>query len=554
MKHPSPDQLAYMQAHIDETRQPWLIGANVAFLIVAFVSVALRFTARIKIGTHIGLDDWLIFSAALCVLGHVTCLLITTTRNNFGRHIILVEDARGFTLVTLTAQTFYNLSIPFAKLSILCLYNRIFRRTTGWFMPTLWVSALFVFLSAIPPVFVYIFQCVPIYGLWTDMPPGEHMSCLNFKAAIIAFGVINILSDIYILVLPIPVVLSLQLEKRTKWSVCSLFLVGSVVCIISIVRLVYAKNVETIDPTWDFVIIGILSTLESSAAVMVACMPTWRPLFRFLGRGITSYFSGSNGKSGNGGDAENLRYGNNIAIGRGRWPSMSRGGQPAHDKDNLSSSGVKGARISFILGQKRSDTSMSGESAEKIWRGQDIEMDITNTKSSPSITTTDQATERNSSGSTRAPTPIRATTPIVASPNSNRTITTTSSSKENPSTAHTSNKSSARLPPRSVPDITFSNASPEYTYKASAGADRWESLMKQQQIKNKAKEKSKRHSGEKAKAGKKARYGEVAFGGGTVRGTGDEGESEGRLNGGLGLGLEGISVTKTVVSVSDGGR
>ncbi|KAF2679232.1 hypothetical protein K458DRAFT_408274 [Lentithecium fluviatile CBS 122367] len=176
------------------------------------------------------------------------------------------------------------------------------------------------------------------------------MSCLNFKAgliplrsiflnsgltekAVIAFGVIHILSDIYILVLPIPVVLGLQLEKRTKWSVCSLFLVGSVV------RLVYAKNIETVDPTWDFVTISILSILESSAAVMVACMPTWRPLFRFLGCGINSYFSCSNGEYGNGGDAENPHYGNNIPIGRGRWPSMSRGGKSTHDKHYLTSSG-----------------------------------------------------------------------------------------------------------------------------------------------------------------------------------------------------------------------
>jgi hypothetical protein len=96
---------------------------------------------------------------------------------------------------------------------------------------------------------VYIFQCAPIHSLWSDLPLGETASCLNFKAAIIAFGTINIFSDIVILALPIPVVLGLQLDKRTKISVCSLFLVGGVVCIISVVRLVFAKNVETIDPT-----------------------------------------------------------------------------------------------------------------------------------------------------------------------------------------------------------------------------------------------------------------------------------------------------------------
>lgn len=65
MKPPTPDQLAYMQAHINEDRQPWLIGANIVFLLIAFGSVAMRFMARMKIGTHLGMDDWLIFGAAV---------------------------------------------------------------------------------------------------------------------------------------------------------------------------------------------------------------------------------------------------------------------------------------------------------------------------------------------------------------------------------------------------------------------------------------------------------------------------------------------------------
>jgi hypothetical protein len=196
--------------------------------------------------------------------------------------------------------------------------------------------------------------------------------------------------------------------------------------------------------------------------------------------------------------------------------------------------------MSFILGQKRSDTSMSGDSVEKMLVGQDIEMDVTNTKTSPSI---DQSMERKSSGSMRGtPTPMRAPTPIIAP-----------SSTNNPTTAATkdsSSKSFAKSPARPMPAMSFSNSSPDYAYKASAGADRWESLMKQQQIKNKAKEKGKRNSGEKSKDKKKARYGEVAYGGGVVAHTDNEGESEGRLNGGMGLGLGGIAVTKTVVSTS----
>lgn len=67
--------------------------------------------------------------------------------------------------------------------------------------------------------------------------------------AIVAFGVINIITDWWILALPIPIVMSLSLERRTKWTICSLFLMGGVVCVISIVRLFYAKRFESADPS-----------------------------------------------------------------------------------------------------------------------------------------------------------------------------------------------------------------------------------------------------------------------------------------------------------------
>jgi hypothetical protein len=65
MRHPTPEQTAYMQAHIHDDRRAWFVGANSAFLALAYLSVALRFVSRMKIGTKIGLDDWLIFAAAV---------------------------------------------------------------------------------------------------------------------------------------------------------------------------------------------------------------------------------------------------------------------------------------------------------------------------------------------------------------------------------------------------------------------------------------------------------------------------------------------------------
>jgi hypothetical protein len=86
----------------------------------------------------------------------------------------------------LVAQTCYNLCIATVKLSILCLYARIFQRTHGWFRPTLYVAGLFVFSYTIPQCFVYILQCMPISSLWTEYGPGNTVVCINFKAGKLA--------------------------------------------------------------------------------------------------------------------------------------------------------------------------------------------------------------------------------------------------------------------------------------------------------------------------------------------------------------------------------
>ena len=68
MLHPSPADIEFMIKHIDDDRRPWFVGANAGCLVLAYLSVALRLLSRRKIGTKIGLDDWLIGLATVSEL------------------------------------------------------------------------------------------------------------------------------------------------------------------------------------------------------------------------------------------------------------------------------------------------------------------------------------------------------------------------------------------------------------------------------------------------------------------------------------------------------
>jgi hypothetical protein len=213
-----------MRAHASDDKRTGFILLNAIFLAIAYCAVALRYLSRHRQGTKIGKDDVLITVALILVTGHAVCLCVAT-HFGMGRRGIFVTEIKSLAITATIAQCFYNSSIPCIKLSILFIFGLIFQRTTGWFTPSLYITGIFVFAYSFAQVFVYLLRCVPISSLWT---PNEavHAVCLNFRTAIIVFGIINIVTDWVILALPIPVVVGLRMETRTKWTLCGLFVWG----------------------------------------------------------------------------------------------------------------------------------------------------------------------------------------------------------------------------------------------------------------------------------------------------------------------------------------
>ncbi|KAF2015775.1 hypothetical protein BU24DRAFT_462004 [Aaosphaeria arxii CBS 175.79] len=411
MRHPSPEQLASMQANVGDDARPWFIGVNVMCLALGIFAVALRVASRMRLGTKLGLDDYLVGFALIFLGGHIgSCL--AAVKYGMGRHAILISDRRKFAISLLTGQIFYTLGMGAVKLSILALYGRIFQRTAGWFSAVLGATALFVLLYTIPQTFVYGLQCVPLDSLWLDYPvPFMRVYCLNFQAALIAFGIINIATDWFLLVLPVPFILGLKLERRTKWTLCWMFFLGAFVCVVSVVRLFYIKEVVSADVSWDNVPLSVISSLEISSGILAACVPTWRPLFRFLRSGITNMIT-------NKPDEESPVRRTNITplpahsahIRHSQWrergesmdsaerttaPSLSLKSDYRSTKSLGSSlSSVKTLAANLVI--RRNESSMSSHSMEKMLKSSptlsdiprtslDIELDL---KSSPRSTST----------------------------------------------------------------------------------------------------------------------------------------------------------------------
>ena len=110
------------------------------------------------------------------------------------------------------------------QLSILFLYKRIFTTTIRWFKISLYVIGFVSILICIAFFFSILFACTPLSFAWNKSIPGGH--CINIKARYVSADVLNLATDIAIVVIPIPLVWRLQMNVGTKLAVVGMFLLG----------------------------------------------------------------------------------------------------------------------------------------------------------------------------------------------------------------------------------------------------------------------------------------------------------------------------------------
>lgn len=200
----------------------------------------------------------------------------------------------------------YVLSTPLIKISILLFYRRIFGMTLSiWFCMFLSVG---YFLSG---TVAFLVCCRPVSYYWTQFTEPSGGKCVydlyNFY---IAYAGVNVITDISILMVPIPIVWKLQMRRTQKFLVCGILLIGGMyvtsqakciwpklifpsVCIASLVRIYYITFIRSHDYTWVIGNVFIWSSIEPAIGILCACLPTLHPLIRSV---VTRVFGTSSAR------------------------------------------------------------------------------------------------------------------------------------------------------------------------------------------------------------------------------------------------------------------
>lgn len=132
-------------------------------------------------------------------------------------------------------------------------------------------------------------MCTPISYFWNTTTQTGH--CLDRHAVWFANASLNILTDLAIFMLPMPVLHDLHLPRSQRLALMAVFGLGAFVCLTSVLRLrsLYTISVSK-DVTWDNGNAAAWSSLEVNVGIICASLPTLR---KAISRFFPAVFSSS---------------------------------------------------------------------------------------------------------------------------------------------------------------------------------------------------------------------------------------------------------------------
>ncbi|KAI9807205.1 MAG: hypothetical protein M1825_005923 [Sarcosagium campestre] len=290
-----------------ESRAPKLIVANAICIALALVFVIMRLITRIFVVKSMGADDYMCIVATVLLPFLLLWLKFSArlrwfvmTDYGLGRHqwdVPLTTIIGGWLKWNIISEIIYILALMLIKSSILLLYRRMFeaKGKVRWAVDA---TLGFTIAFSVACIFAIIFACNPIKKLWDSSI--TYGTCINPEPLAIAHAALNIFTDLLILVIPIPVVWTLQLGLRFRLQIILMFATGAFVCGVSFVRLVIltkggADNFQP-DATWARFDNNLWSVIECCFGLICACGPTLKPLLCRVVPKVTSALSSRSSK------------------------------------------------------------------------------------------------------------------------------------------------------------------------------------------------------------------------------------------------------------------
>ncbi|CCC06237.1 hypothetical protein SMACR_00454 [Sordaria macrospora] len=244
--------------------QKSVLGVAFAFAILPVIAVVLRVISRRMASRPLDASDYCIMGAYVLAVALEGVSITGVIDCGIGYdHTMAVVAEYGMDPITKLLKFFWALSLGLSKASILLLYSSVF---------------------AVRPV------------IWTARCAIVFIALYSFTIT----GVLNLLTDVVVLLLPVPYLYGLQMRTYKKVVLMGVFGVGLLTCVVSGIRIHTLSSMKFDDITYSMPPANIFSGLEPSVAVILACIPLMRPLLgrtRFASEGSRTYGSANPSKA-----------------------------------------------------------------------------------------------------------------------------------------------------------------------------------------------------------------------------------------------------------------
>ncbi|PNS13912.1 hypothetical protein CAC42_1403 [Sphaceloma murrayae] len=246
---------------------------------LALLVVILRIYVRQVMLRFTGADDIAMIFAMFFGVAVFICF-VGETQHGLGRHTSLLTptDLQNFAQWSFYHNLLILAGICLAKISICLLLIRLVKhRGYVWF---LWGLLIFLALYHIACELTIVLACIPTRAMW-DFSARATARCIStptFTALGVVNSSLNILTDVLLAVLPIPVILAMQLNKRTKFALSFVMLLGFIAVGAGAVKLKWQLVYFTDEDRTFRNRFPIWAAIELYFGILAASLPTLKPL------------------------------------------------------------------------------------------------------------------------------------------------------------------------------------------------------------------------------------------------------------------------------------
>ncbi|KLU92598.1 hypothetical protein MAPG_11543 [Magnaporthiopsis poae ATCC 64411] len=260
---------------------PFVVAASVVLPALSTGFVALRFYTAFRLTSVRDASDILLaFAWLLGVAFSVMCLVLL--RFGWSRHLWDVPFALfniNFMKLSAISGAFFGMSITFSKLSILVFYTRFASTADRHQRVVIYTLFVIVLVYGTVTSFPFLFACRPMERYW-DFTITEG-SCIDWKPTMLFNGVMNCLTDVAILLLPVWLLWELRLPLRQKMGVMGVMMTGGLVFGLSIARAEMTISwLPDPDITWGSIPLMIVIACEVHLGLVCVCLLAAKPFLR----------------------------------------------------------------------------------------------------------------------------------------------------------------------------------------------------------------------------------------------------------------------------------